>query len=64
MDFKENWEKRSITDIKIVNGEKRSFEIGYEPLIEREWPGTVPGCDCTNAFRLTFGNNLRSGGCD
>ena len=41
-----NWEAHMITDIKAV--EEDHCPTGYEPMVEREWPGTFAGCDCRN----------------
>jgi hypothetical protein len=44
----DNWQANYITDI-ITLKDKFEWPDGYEPMVGREWPGTVAGWDCTNA---------------
>ena len=46
-DIKDNWQLQPIVDIKTA---VRSCPPGYESLIDRQWPGTVAGWDCTYSW--------------
>ncbi|CAI2364706.1 unnamed protein product [Moneuplotes crassus] len=60
-DFQENWETIPIVDIKTSTTE---CPEGYESLIDREWPGTVSGCDCHQAsFGYSHYKDLDTGHC-
>jgi hypothetical protein len=45
-DFAENWELKPIVEIGLGSNSNGCPE-GFEPLINRTWPGTSPGCDCS-----------------
>ena len=55
-DFKDNWESLPLVDIKATEGE---CPVGYEELINRKWPGTVLGCDCTKSWLGEFPDIIR-----
>ena len=44
-DISENWDRGPIFDLEI---RKYDFKLN-QTFISDEWPGTIPGCDCTNA---------------
>lgn len=58
MDFKTNWDLRPIVDIVTSPSE---CPPTHENLIQREWPGTNVGCDCTWSWNYA---GLITGSCD
>lgn len=57
-DFKENWLMKPIVEITTSEG---AWPDGYENLIDRQWPGTRAGWDCTTSERVQHG--VRAGYC-
>ena len=60
IDFRNNWNLRSILDIKTALSE---WPPGYEDLVSSSWPGTKTGCDCSHSFTY-FYSSLKIGACD
>lgn len=58
-DFKENWETRYLVDIAVSHDK---CPEGYENLIDRQWPGTEHGCDCSRSYK--FFRGVQTGHCD
>jgi hypothetical protein len=56
----ENWNKGPILKIIPRNG---SCRVGEELILADEWPGTVQGCDCSNAFNMFGSSPLSRGSC-
>ncbi|CAI2364556.1 unnamed protein product [Moneuplotes crassus] len=60
-DFEENWTTLPLVDITVSTTE---CPLGYDNLIEREWPGTVHGCDCKRAvWGFSIYPDLDTGSC-
>lgn len=59
VDFMDNWRTQPLVDLKVS---QTSCPPGYTSLIDRFWPGTIPGCDCR--FSVKYINDLYTGSCD
>ena len=61
-DFRTNWEYLPIVDIQTSLA---GCPLGYDELLDRQWPGTSSGCDCSNMYMFSFKKypSLSSGSC-